>query len=109
MSLTISIYEKSLFARIAAWRLGVGSVAIVFRNTIYLHNTTRVDFLANKQWLCHELQHVVQYRKMGTIKFLFYYFIYFLKYGYRNNPLEIEARENEGNQKLLINLKIKKK
>lgn len=108
MTLTICIIENSILARIAACSLGVGSVAIVFRNTIYLHNTTRADFLANKQWLCHELQHVVQYRKMGTIKFLFYYFIYSLKYGYRNNPLEIEARENEGNQSLLLNLKVRR-
>ena len=43
--------------------------------------------------IAHELVHVEQIRRMGRVKFLVTYLWYQLKYGYRDNPLEIEARK----------------
>ena len=43
----------------------------------------------------HENVHWQQYKRMGAIKFYVVYFWYQLKYGYLNNPMEIEARKAE--------------
>jgi hypothetical protein len=43
----------------------------------------------------HEAKHWEQYQRMGAIKFYAVYLWYSLKYGYRNNPMEIEARKAE--------------
>lgn len=68
---------------------------MVICNTVYLHNTTREEFLQNTRWVKHEMVHVEQYRRHGILKFLLLYSWYSLKYGYTNNPFEIEAREKE--------------
>lgn len=95
MKIKIIIQENSLLARLASWKLRSRSVAIVFGRTIHLHNTTKETFLANEEWLKHELKHIEQYRQYGTIPFLWYYFIDWIKNGYHNNKFEIEAREAE--------------
>ena len=41
----------------------------------------------------HELIHWDQYKRMGLIKFYTTYFYYSVRYGYKKNPMEIEARE----------------
>ena len=41
----------------------------------------------------HEIVHWEQKRRMGTVKFYFLYLVYWLRYGYKNHPFEIEARE----------------
>ena len=43
----------------------------------------------------HEQTHWRQYERMGVLKFYAVYLWYSLKYGYRNNPMEIEARAAE--------------
>lgn len=43
----------------------------------------------------HELCHIEQMKRLGKIKFLFQYMWYDYKYGYKDNPFEIEAREAE--------------
>ena len=43
----------------------------------------------------HEQAHWRQYERMGVLKFYAVYLWYSLKYGYRNNPMEIEARAAE--------------
>lgn len=46
----------------------------------------------------HEDKHKEQYQRYGFLGFLGKYFSLLIKYGYWNNPLEIEAREaNDGN------------
>lgn len=89
------IKEKSFIARIAAWKLGSRQVAIVIGKTIHLHNTSREEFLANKRWLNHELEHIRQYRKYGLIPFIANYLLESLKKGYHNNKFEVEARAAE--------------
>lgn len=41
----------------------------------------------------HEITHVQQSRRMGAVQFLMLYRYYHAVHGYRNNPLEKEARE----------------
>ncbi|HTH31260.1 MAG TPA: hypothetical protein VL946_07905 [Lacibacter sp.] len=91
----IQIKENSILARIAAKKLKADKVAMVIGKTIYLHNTKREDFLLDARWVKHEMAHIEQYKRLGIIKFLLLYTWYSVKYGYYNNPLEIEAREKE--------------
>ena len=47
-------------------------------------------------WLFrHELEHVYQQIREGTVRFYLKHFWYSLRYGYRNNPFEVEARERQ--------------
>lgn len=91
----LQIKENSLLARIAAKKLKADKVAMVIGKTIYLHNTKREDFLLDARWVKHEMAHIEQYKRLGIVKFLFLYTWYSMKYGYHNNPFEIEAREKE--------------
>jgi hypothetical protein len=91
----ITIKENSWIAAIASKRLKQPQMAIALGNTIYLHNTTKQEFLQNEKWVRHELKHVQQFRGHG-------YFVFILKYlwesicnGYHNNKYEIEARNAE--------------
>lgn len=92
---TIKIKERSFLALLAAKKLKVQRVAMVLGYTIHLHNTTKGSFLSNRQWLLHELAHVQQYRQHGILRFLLLYIWYSIRYGYSNNPFEVEARQKE--------------
>lgn len=97
----VRIKERSLLARIAAYRLGSVRVAIVVGHTIYLHNTTTGHFLNSPAWLLHELKHVDQYERLGLIGFLWKYLLETIRNGYYNNALEVEARNAEQDTSLL--------
>ena len=97
----ISIIENSKIANIAAYKLKSKTCAIVFGKTVFLHGVSKQEFMADSSWLCHEIQHVMQWRKEGTILFFLKYIWYSLRYGYYNNPFEIEARHAEQNLALL--------
>jgi len=43
--------------------------------------------------VAHEQHHIEQVRRMGWLKFYALYLWYQMKYGYRDNPLEVEARQ----------------
>jgi hypothetical protein len=43
----------------------------------------------------HELAHWTQYQRMGFVKFYVIYLWNNARYGYRNNPMEIEAHRAE--------------
>ena len=43
----------------------------------------------------HELAHWAQYQRMGWLKFTTTYLWGLVRYGYRNHPMELEAREAE--------------
>lgn len=89
------IRENSWVARIAAFKLGTNSIAIVIGKTIHLHNTTKQEFLQNERWLKHELCHIRQFRQHGYIQFIVKYLWESVKHGYRNNKYEIDARAAE--------------
>ncbi|HEX4876026.1 MAG TPA: DUF4157 domain-containing protein [Chitinophagaceae bacterium] len=99
--MNVYIKENSWVAKLAAAKLKAEQVAIVFGNTIHLHNTDRSAFLENKEWLCHELKHVEQYRQHGFVPFLVKYLVEWMKHGYHDNRFEQEARKNENNHSLL--------
>ena len=105
--MNVYIKENSWLAKLAAAKLKTDQVAIVFGNTIHLHNTSRSEFLKNKEWLCHELKHIEQYHQYGKAGFLVKYVIEWLKRGYYNNRFEKEARENENNHSMLTRASVK--
>ncbi len=96
MSFThITIRENSRLAKIAAWKLGVKSVAFTFGKTIYLYKASAAEFLNNEKWLRHELKHVEQFKLYGFIYFVLLYLLETAKHGYYNNKYEVEARKAE--------------
>lgn len=97
----VKIKENSWLARVAAIKLRCESVAIVFGSTIHLYNTSAKDFLANQNWVLHELKHVEQYKRFGKIGFVCRYLGDWIKNGYYNNKFEKEARESERDLGLL--------
>lgn len=42
--------------------------------------------------LAHELAHVLQWRALGVLGFLYHYARFFLRHGYAEHPLEMAAR-----------------
>jgi hypothetical protein len=89
------IRENSFVAKIAAKKLRCRQVALVLGKTIHLYNTTREEFLANPEWLMHELEHVRQFRQYGFAGFIVRYLVETLRKGYWNNRFEVEARAAE--------------
>ncbi len=96
----VRIKENSWIAKVAARKLKTDKVAIVIGNTIHLYNTEKNEFLTDKKWVAHELKHVEQYKQDGQVGFIFKYLLESVKKGYYNNRFEVEARENEDNEKL---------
>lgn len=95
MSAAIRIVEQARIAQAAAWVLRQPTCALVLGRTIFLHGASRDSFLSDACWLRHEAAHLLQYRRYGMAGFLLRYLWYSLQYGYRNNPLEQEARRAE--------------
>lgn len=102
----VRIKENSWVAKMAAAKMKADKVAIVFGNTIHLHNTCRTEFLNNKEWVCHELKHVEQYNRNGFISFITKYLFDSMKNGYSNNKFEIEARQSEKDDSLMKKMEI---
>jgi hypothetical protein len=90
-----TIKENSWVAKIAAWKLNTGSVAIVFGSTIHLWNSSKEQFLQDEKWLKHELCHIRQYKEHGYAGFMIKYLWESLRKGYYNNRFEVEARQAE--------------
>lgn len=104
--MNVRIKENSWLAKLAAKKLGSTKVAIVFGRTIHLHNTSREEFLSDREWVCHELKHVEQYQQNGWAGFLVKYLYQSVKNGYHRNKFEIAARESEQETALLDKMKI---
>lgn len=102
------IKERSLIARLAAWKLNCNKVAIVIGKTIHLHKTQQQEFLEDKQWLLHELKHIEQFRRHGLLPFIFLYLWESLRHGYINNKYEIEARAAENDEQLFERMELGK-
>ena len=97
----VYIREASLLARLAASKLKSARVAMVIRRTIHLWGVSAEDFLKDESWVCHELEHVGQYKRLGTVMFLWKYAGESIRKGYYNNALEVAARSAERNRALL--------
>ena len=77
-------------SRVARWLLPKRYIAI----TLSSHVLTREAWLSDDV-LRHEWAHVEQWRRHGLMGFLVRYLWYHWKFGYANNPFEIEARRAE--------------
>jgi hypothetical protein len=53
------------------------------------------DRIDNERLRKHELAHWKQAQELGVLKFYSKYLWYNLRYGYRENPMEVEARQAE--------------
>jgi len=100
------IKERSLIARLAAWKLSCNKVAIVIGKTIHLHNTQHQEFLEDKEWLLHELKHIEQFKRYGSLSFIFLYLWEGIRNGYTNNKYEIEARAAEKDEQLFERMEL---
>ncbi len=104
--IVVTIKENSFMARLAAIKLKQSKMAMVIGKTIYLHNTTKSEFLMNKKWLRHEIAHVKQYQKQSVLRFLFLYLMENFNNGYANNRFEVEARQKERDLSILDGIEI---
>ena len=77
-----SIKENSWIAKLAAIKLRSEKVAIVIGSTIYLHNSSKQDFLKNDKWLKHELCHIRQFKQNGYVTFIVKYLWESFRHGY---------------------------
>ena len=50
------------------------------------------EHLSNQRLTQHEIVHWQQYKRMGVVKYYATYLYQVLRYGYRNAPMEREAR-----------------
>ena len=98
-----------MIARLAAWKLNSGKLAIVIGRTIHLHNTERLEFLKDRKWLLHELKHIEQFRRHGLLPFILLYLLESIRHGYVNNKYEIEARTAEKDEQLFEKMELKNK
>ena len=80
-------------ARIARLVLGSPRVAMVLGQTVHLSGATREQFLADAEWVAHELVHLRQYKEHGLLPFLWKYLLESARVGYYQNRYEVEARE----------------
>ena len=52
---------------------------------------------ASEQLIRHEMKHIEQINRDGRLLFSVKYLYWLVRYGYKNNPYEIEARAAEHN------------
>jgi hypothetical protein len=71
-------------------RRGWSNAAITIGQTSYYSCD---QSLVSPSWHRHEDEHKKQWKHNGWIKFTFLYLWYSLRYGYYNNPLEVEAED----------------
>lgn len=104
----VRIKENALVARIAAFNLGASAqgAAIVFGCTIYLYKVTKSEILRNLPYLRHEVAHVLQYKREGYVRFWLKYLWYSLRFGYKQNPYEVQAREAQTDKEILNKVRI---
>lgn len=91
----IRIKEDTLFAKLAARKLGSKRIAAVLGNTIHLWNISRNDFMQDTAWVVHEVEHVRQFHRYGFVRFSLLYLWESARRGYHNNRFEVEARVAE--------------
>lgn len=70
----------------------VGLATTIYKK-IFLKNATVEYFLQNREWVRHEVQHVMQRKRLGLPLFMLKYFWYSITTGYEDNPFEKEARD----------------
>ena len=84
------------FKEVTGWRLKLlylfGFNGFTFFNgTIWLR--PNMDAETKYRVMTHEARHIFQIKRDGYLKFTVKYLYYLARYGYRNNPYEIDARK----------------
>ena len=84
-------------AKIAARLHGTDTYAMTIGGTIYI-SCSEADFYKRPAWVYHELTHICQYKRLGTLEFLKRY-IFCMIFVWKHDliPLEREANYNEDN------------
>ena len=95
------IKENSLLAKLAARQMKSGQIAMVIGKTIHLYGVSRENFLQDPYWVRHEICHVMQYKELGLIPFLWRYLWECKKVGYYANRFEVAARAAESNAAIM--------
>lgn len=72
--------------------VGAGMVQPFKRKIIWLY---RDGYTPSDSIVKHEERHLAQIEENGVVKFVLLYLIYLLRYGYYNNPFEVDARSVE--------------
>lgn len=75
------------------WWLGIVKFAAITLPPFGIY--VLFERINDERLIKHEMKHWEQYQKMGFFKFYLFYAWYSLRYGYTNNPMEIEARKAE--------------
>jgi len=70
-----------------------GRVAVTIWPFIFIHPPGHIE---NERLIRHERKHLEQWRRFWIVGFVPIYTYQFIRYGYENTPLELEARTAEG-------------
>ena len=65
----------------------VAMIDPIFKNVM-----TLAAYEVDEETYAHEQRHLEQVERDGRFKFIFKYLWYNIRYGYENNPYEVEAR-----------------
>lgn len=76
---------------ILLWMQLTGFRGLTFPWAVYIHP----DRLDDMKLIQHEMTHVEQMKRDGTLRFYVRYLWWSLRYGYKKNPYEVEARAAE--------------
>ena len=85
--------EAGPFWRSALWLLGANAITMPWRR-IYIMNARFNDPVLRR----HEMVHIEQLERDGTIVFCTKYLWWIVRYGYWRNPYEVEAYRREQEQ-----------
>lgn len=69
--------------------ISIPPIVTLVRRSDWIARSPRSRF----RLLLHELAHWEQASRFGSLQFYIVYLFYSIRYGYTDNPLEIEARE----------------
>jgi hypothetical protein len=85
---------NSKIAKVFGFVNGQKRYAVTFGQTAY-YSVSKEEVLKSPNWIKHENRHKEQYAKEGVLKFAVKYIWYSIRYGYKANPYEIDARQAE--------------
>lgn len=84
----VRLVEANKFWRLFFKVSGFGGITLPNRKVVLMPH-----YMHDESLITHELMHVEQYERLGNMKFLWRYFVLLLRHGYKNHPMEIEARQ----------------
>jgi len=67
-------------------QMGLFGIVMPWRTIYYRDNWNKCP-----TFIRHEMVHIEQIEREGAVKFTVKYLYWLMKYGYRNNPFEVEA------------------